>query len=45
MDVVARFADRVAVWSQGRIVALGPPQQVLADPVVRREVIGIEAHA
>jgi branched-chain amino acid transport system ATP-binding protein len=45
MDVVARFADRVAVWSQGRIVALGPPEQVLADPVVQREVIGISAHA
>ena len=43
MEVVARFADRVAVWSQGRILALGPPGQVLADPVVRREVIGIEA--
>jgi branched-chain amino acid transport system ATP-binding protein len=43
MDVVARFADRVAVWSQGRIVALGPPGEVLADPAVRREVIGIEA--
>jgi branched-chain amino acid transport system ATP-binding protein len=45
MDVVARFADRVAVWSQGRIVALGPPAQVLTDPVVLREVIGIAAHA
>ena len=45
MDVVARFADRVAVWSQGRIAALGPPAEVLADPVVRREVIGIAADA
>jgi branched-chain amino acid transport system ATP-binding protein len=46
MDVVARFADRVAVWSQGRIAALGPPQQVLTDPAVLRDVIGIEtAHA
>ena len=43
MEVVARFADRVAVWSQGRILALGPPGEILADPVVRREVIGIEA--
>ncbi len=40
MDVVARFADRVAVWSQGRIAALGPPETVLADPEVRRNVIG-----
>ncbi|MCW8087439.1 ABC transporter ATP-binding protein [Sabulicella glaciei] len=46
MEVVSRFADRVAVWSQGRIVANGPPEAVLADPEVRREVIGIEdAHA
>ena len=44
MDVVERFADRVAVWSQGRIAALGPPDQVLADPAVQREVIGIERH-
>jgi len=42
MDVVERFADRVAVWSQGRIAALGPPAEVLADPAVQREVIGIE---
>lgn len=41
MDVVARFADRVAVWSQGRISALGPPATVLADPAVRRDVIGL----
>ncbi|WP_246526377.1 ABC transporter ATP-binding protein [Plastoroseomonas hellenica] len=41
MDVVARFADRVAVWSQGRIVALGPPATVLSDPEVQREVIGV----
>lgn len=42
MDVVERFADRVAVWSQGKIAALGPPAQVLADPAVQRDVIGIE---
>ena len=45
MDVVERFADRVAVWSQGRIAALGPPAEVLADPAVQRDVIGIERHA
>ncbi|MXP62734.1 ABC transporter ATP-binding protein [Roseomonas sp. M0104] len=41
MEVVDRFADRVAVWGQGRIMALGPPQAILADPQVRRDVIGI----
>lgn len=46
MEVVTRFADRVAVWSQGQILAEGPPEAVLANPDVRREVIGIEdAHA
>ncbi len=45
MDVVERFADRVAVWSQGRIAALGPPAQILSDPAVQRDVIGIERHA
>jgi branched-chain amino acid transport system ATP-binding protein len=46
MDVVERYADRVAVWSQGRIAALGPPSEVLADPAVQREVIGVQvAHA
>ena len=43
MEVVGRFADRVAVWSQGRIAALGPPETVLKDPAVLRDVIGIEA--
>jgi branched-chain amino acid transport system ATP-binding protein len=42
MEVVGRFADRVAVWSQGRIAALGTPDHILNDPDVRREVIGIE---
>jgi branched-chain amino acid transport system ATP-binding protein len=45
MDVVERFADRVAVWSQGRIAALGPPAQILSDPAVQRDVIGIERPA
>jgi branched-chain amino acid transport system ATP-binding protein len=45
MEVVARHADRVAVWSQGRILAEGPPARVLADPVVRREVVGVEGVA
>ncbi|MDB5315905.1 MAG: transporter ATP-binding protein [Rhodospirillales bacterium] len=43
MDVVERFSDRVAVWSQGRILALGPPGEVLRDPDVLREVIGVAA--
>ena len=40
MDMVTKYADRVAVWSGGRIQKDGPPQEVLADPEVRRTVIG-----
>ena len=39
--VVADLADRVAVWAQGRIAALGSPAEILADPEVQRNVIGI----
>jgi branched-chain amino acid transport system ATP-binding protein len=42
MDVVERYADRVAVWSSGRIAALGAPAEVLANPDVQRDVIGVE---
>jgi branched-chain amino acid transport system ATP-binding protein len=42
MDVVERYADRVAVWSAGRIAALGDPASVLANPDVQRDVIGVE---
>ena len=40
MEVVGRFADQVAVWGQGRIMALGTPDAILSDPEVRRTVIG-----
>jgi branched-chain amino acid transport system ATP-binding protein len=41
MDMVERYAHRVAVWSSGRIQTVGPPAQVLGDPEVRQRVIGI----
>ena len=41
MDVVERYADRVAVWSAGQIQALGPPAEVLSDPRVVNDVIGL----
>ncbi|ADH90210.1 ABC transporter related protein [Ancylobacter novellus DSM 506] len=40
MDVVSRYADSVAVWSGGRISLTGTPAEVLADPDVRRNVVG-----
>jgi branched-chain amino acid transport system ATP-binding protein len=41
MDMVERYANRVAVWSAGKIQIAGPPAAVLADPGVREKVIGI----
>ena len=41
MEVVQRYADRVAVWSGGKIQTVGKPGQVLADPAVVSHVIGI----
>ena len=39
MDVVARFADRVAVWVDGELFRLGGPEEVLADPEVKARVL------
>lgn len=39
MDVVAQFADRVAVWVGGELFRVGAPEQVLADPEVRERVL------
>ena len=40
MDVVRAYARRVLVFSEGKILADGEPGPVLADPAVRRIVIG-----
>jgi branched-chain amino acid transport system ATP-binding protein len=40
MEVVGRYAERVLAFVEGRIVADGPPATVLADPAVRRGVLG-----
>jgi branched-chain amino acid transport system ATP-binding protein len=41
VDIVLRYASRVAAWIDGRIAADGEPQAVFADPVVRRDVLGV----
>jgi branched-chain amino acid transport system ATP-binding protein len=41
MDMVQRYANRVAVWSSGKIQRVGPPADVLQDPEVIRTVIGV----
>lgn len=40
VEIVRRYATRVAAWIDGRIAADGDPARVFADPLVRREVLG-----
>lgn len=40
MEMVSRYANRVAVWSAGTIAMEGEPDVVLNDPEVIRTVIG-----
>jgi branched-chain amino acid transport system ATP-binding protein len=40
MDVVARYADRIIVFAEGSIMAEGRPERVLAQPEVRRHLLG-----
>ena len=42
MDVVQRYGKRVLVFDTGRVVADGEPESVLAQPEVRRAVLGHE---
>lgn len=44
MEVVERHAERVVAFYEGRVIADGPTAAVLADPEVRRHVIGPELH-
>jgi branched-chain amino acid transport system ATP-binding protein len=41
MDIVAGYADRIIAFVDGRIVADGPPQDVMNDLTVRTHVIGL----
>jgi branched-chain amino acid transport system ATP-binding protein len=40
MDVVQRYGERVLAFNEGRVIADGKPQVVLADPDVRKAVLG-----
>jgi branched-chain amino acid transport system ATP-binding protein len=40
MDVVARYADRVLVFAEGKILADDRPDAIFADPAVRAHVLG-----
>lgn len=43
MEIVARFADRVLAFYDGRVIADAPPQAALRHPEVQRYVVGIHA--
>ena len=43
MEVVSRFAQRVLAFYDGRIIADAAPQAALADPEVKRYVVGQRA--
>jgi branched-chain amino acid transport system ATP-binding protein len=40
IDIVKRYATRVAAWIGGRVAADGSPEDVLNQPQVRQEILG-----
>ncbi len=40
IDIVRRYATRLAAWIAGKIAADGKPEEVLRDPLVIKNVIG-----
>ena len=40
IDIVRRYSTRLAAWIAGKVAADGPPDEVLRDPVVIKNVIG-----
>jgi branched-chain amino acid transport system ATP-binding protein len=43
MDVIRSLADRIVVLHNGRLVADGPPAEVIASPIVQEAYLGLEA--
>jgi branched-chain amino acid transport system ATP-binding protein len=41
MDVVRSLADRIIVLHNGRLMADGPPAEVIASPVVQQAYLGV----
>lgn len=45
MDIVRRYATRVAAFYAGRVIADGQAERVITDPEVQRHVTGLAPHA
>jgi branched-chain amino acid transport system ATP-binding protein len=43
MDVIRSLADRIIVLHNGRLVADGAPNEVIASPIVQEAYLGVEA--
>jgi branched-chain amino acid transport system ATP-binding protein len=41
--VIRSVADRIVVLHNGRLVADGTPQEVIASPIVQEAYLGVEA--
>ncbi len=41
MEMVRRYAHRVAVWENGRVVAQGQPHGILHDSQIRESIAGM----
>ena len=41
VDIVARYATRVAAWIAGKVAADGKPEDVLNHPQIKSEVLGV----
>lgn len=42
IDVVTRYAERMLVFDEGKVIADGPPEALLADPATRATILGTE---
>ena len=45
MDIIFRFATRITVLVNGRVLADGDPVSIARDPAVREAYLGEESHA
>jgi branched-chain amino acid transport system ATP-binding protein len=42
IELVRKYADRVAVWDQGKVAAVGDPAQILGDSRIMQPILGVE---